>query len=92
MSARNRTRLIRQRREFLIGQNGGVLESLLNVLRLKIRILAEDLRNCHTVGDKIYNKRYSDAQTPNARSTTHYHRVKAHAIEGQRRPHVLLLF
>jgi hypothetical protein len=42
------------------------------------------------LANKIYNKRYSDAQTPNARSTTHYRRVKAHAIETQGRPHVLL--
>src|SRR5438445_13227247 len=57
----------------------------------KQAICAEHIADSGTSERPRVFQRYSDAQTPNTRSTTHYRRIKAHAIERQRRIHVLLI-
>jgi hypothetical protein len=53
--------LICQGYELLAGQKGCVAKGLLNVWRLEIRVLANDVGNRYSVSDKVEDQRDSDA-------------------------------
>ena len=72
-----------QGEEFLVGKEGGVAQRLRDAGRLQIRVLGDDLRNGHAVGDEVKDKGDGDTQAPNARPTVHDGRVEGHAVETE---------
>jgi len=70
-----------QRIGFISRHERGVLQGLLDILRLQVRILFENVLGGHTVGNHVHHMRGRDAHTAQAGPSTHDLRIKGNAIE-----------
>lgn len=84
MSARNRTAAPSQslnRINFFVRQPGCILDSLLNIVLLKVWITAEDLFNRCAMGDLTDDYGHADPHSANRRPAAVNLRVECNAIK-----------
>src|SRR5438034_10104451 len=81
-----KTSLSRQRQFPLANRRGGVPQRLVNVLRLKVWVRAEDLVMGHSVRHHSHHRRDGNTQPADARYSAHLLCIDRNALELHWRP------
>ena len=67
--------------KLLICQRGGIRQSLLDVVRLDVRVFLDDLFRCHSIRYEVYEQGDGDTKAPDARASGHDAGSECNSIE-----------